>query len=201
MREPLSARRELLRERLLPELGDPIRHSPELDASLPDLIASVRAQGLEGLVAKRLDSKYEPDQRSGAWQKMRVDRGQEFNIGGYTVGGKTFHALIFGCYERDRLLYVARTRNGFTPASREQLHRRLRGLEIQQCPFANLPEARSGRWGQGLTAEKMKECRWLRPVLVGQFGFVEWTPDGHLRHAHFLGVREDRNAPDVRREG
>jgi len=199
--EPQSVRPRLLPERLLPELSDPIRHSPELDASLPDLIASVRAQGLEGLVAKRLDSKYEPGQRSGAWQKMRVDRGQEFVIGGYTVGGKTFDALIFGCYEGDRLLYVARARSGFTPASREQLHRRFRSLEIAECPFANLPQARASRWGEGLTAEKMKDCRWLRPVLVGQLGFVEWPPDGHLRHAHFLGPREDRNAPDVKREG
>ena len=89
----------------------------------------------------------------------------------------SFDALIFGCYEADRLLYVGRTRNGFTPSLRAQLFRRFRGLEIAECPFVNLPEARGGRWGQGLTADKMKECRWLTPVLVGQFEYVEWTPD------------------------
>jgi ATP-dependent DNA ligase len=63
----------------------------------------------------------------------------------------------------------------------------------------NLPEAKSGRWGQGLTAEKMKECRWLKPQLVGQFEHVEWTTDDHLRHSRFIGLREDRNAREVRR--
>ena len=73
-------------------------------------------------------------------------------------------------------------------------------MESAECPFANLPEARSGRWGQGLTADKMKKCRWLKPVLVGQFEFVEWTPDNHLRHASFIALREDRDAREVRRE-
>ena len=84
---------------------------------------------------------------------------------------KNFDAIIFGYYDGPRLMYVARTRNGFTPTSREKLFKRFESLEINECPFANLPEAKSGRWGQGLTAEKMKECRWLRPALVGQFEF------------------------------
>jgi len=198
--ESLTQRRKLLEKHVFPKMSEPIRYSPVLDASLRDLIQSVQAQGLEGLVAKRKDSQYEPGQRSGAWQKMRINQGHEFVIGGYTVGGKTFDALIFGYYEGDRLVYVARTRNGFTPALREQLFRRFRGLEIAECPFANLPEARSGRWGEGLTADKMKECRWLKPVLLGQFEYVEWTPDGHLRHSRFVALREDRDARDVRRE-
>ena len=80
---------------------------------------------------------------------MRVNEGQEFVIGGYTVGGRTFDALVFGYYRGDKLIYVARTRNGFTPAGRDQLMKRFRGLEVTKCPFANLPEARSGRWGRG----------------------------------------------------
>ncbi len=144
-----------------------------------------------------MDCAYEPGRRSGARQKMRINQGQAFVIGGYTVGGKTFDALIFGYHEGDRLLYVARTRNGFTPALRDQLFKRFRGLEIAECPFANLPEARSGRWGEGLTADKMKQCRWLKPVLVGQVEFVEWTPDKHLRHSRFVSLREDRDARDV----
>ena len=91
-----------------------------------DLVASVKAQGLDGLVAKRRDSHYEPGLRSGAWQKMRVNQGQEFVIGGYTVGGKTFDALVFGYYEGDRLIYAARTRNGFTPVVRAQLMKKFR---------------------------------------------------------------------------
>jgi bifunctional non-homologous end joining protein LigD len=107
-----------------------------LDASLPDLIRSVREQGLEGLVAKRRDSVYEPGQRSGAWRKMRVNRGQEFVIGGYTPSPKNFDALIFGYYEGKKLIYVARTRNGFTPALRKQLFRRFRGIRVSECPFS-----------------------------------------------------------------
>jgi ATP-dependent DNA ligase len=85
---------------------------------------------------------------------MRVSQGQEFVIGGYTPAGRNFDAIIFGyCDEEGRLVYVARTRNGFTPASRDELFKRFRGVETAKCPFVNLPEARSGRWGQGLTAK------------------------------------------------
>ena len=198
--ETLDSRRELLERRIVPKLTEPVRYVGTLDASLRDLVHSVKAQGLEGLVAKRRDSRYEPGLRSGAWMKMRINQGQEFVIGGYTVGTKTFDALIFGYYEGDRLIYAARTRNGFTPAVREQLSKKFRPLEIAECPFANLPEAKSGRWGQGLTKAKMADCRWLKPVLVGQFEFLEWTGDNHLRHTRFIGLREDKNARDVRRE-
>jgi ATP-dependent DNA ligase len=119
MHEPLSVRRELILSKIMPNLRDPVRKSAILDASLPDLITAVKAQGLEGLVAKRRDSRYEPGQRSGAWAKMRVNQAQEFVIGGYTVGGRTFDALVFGHYDGQHLIYVARTRNGFTPSSRE----------------------------------------------------------------------------------
>ena len=112
-------------------LTEPVQYLQELDAKLHDLVASVKAQGLEGLVAKRRDSRYEPGLRSGAWQKMRVNQGQEFVIGGYTVGSKTFDALIFGYYDGDTLIYAARTRNGFTPVVRQQLMKKFRGLEIR----------------------------------------------------------------------
>jgi len=130
---------------------------------------------------------------------MRVNQGQEFVIGGYTVGLSTFDALIIGYYEGDRLLYAARTRSGFTPAVRQTLFEKLRPLEIAECPFANLPEARSGRWCEGLTAAKMLKCRWVRPVLVAQFEFVEWTAEHHLRHTRFVGLRDDKPATAVRR--
>jgi ATP-dependent DNA ligase len=74
-----------------------------------------------------------------------------------------------------------------------------RPLRTETCPFANLPEKKPGRWGQGLTATKMKECRWLKPALVGQFEFVEWTADLHLRHTRFIALRDDKTATDVRR--
>jgi bifunctional non-homologous end joining protein LigD len=195
-----DARREHLEESVLPTLAEPVRYAGELNASLRELVHSVKAQGLEGLVAKRRDSRYEPGQRSGAWMKMRVNRGQEFVIGGYTLGTRTFDALVIGYYEGDDLIYASRTRNGFTPAIRQRLYKMFKPLEISTCPFANLPEAKSGRWGEGLTKAKMADCRWLKPVLVGQFEFVEWTLDNHLRHTRFVGLRDDKSAREVRRE-
>ena len=196
----LEARRELLEGEVLPTLDEPVRYAGELNAGLRELVHSVKAQGLEGLVAKRRDSIYEPGLRSGAWMKMRINRGQEFVIGGYTFGTSTFDALVIGYFDGPRLIYAARTRNGFTPRLREQLFKKFRPLEIDECPFTNLPEARGGRWGQGLTKAKMADCRWLKPVLVGQFEFVEWTPDNHLRHTRFVGLREDKRARDVGRQ-
>jgi len=163
----------MLEAQVLSKLDEPIRHSPALESSLADLVRSVREQKFEGLIAKRRASRYESGERSGAWLKMRVNQGQEFVIGGYTPGPRNFDALIFGYYDGDKLNYVGRTRNGFTPAIREQLFKRFRTLHISQCPFANLPEGRSGRWGVGLTAAKMKDCRWLTPRLVGQFEYAE----------------------------
>src|SRR5262245_12729044 len=118
--EPLELRRALLEREIVPTLKEPVRYVGELKAPLRDLIHSARAQGLEGLVANRRDSRYEGGRRSGAWLKMRINRGQEFIIGGYTRGTRGFDALVVGYYEGDRLLYAARTRNGFTPALRVQ---------------------------------------------------------------------------------
>ncbi len=198
--QPLLARREILERKILPKLGEPVRYAGDLDGRLSALVHAVKSQRLEGLVAKRRDSRYESGLRSGAWLKMRVNQGQELVIGGYTIGTTTFDAVVFGYYEGKRLLYAGRTRNGFTPATREQLFRRFRPLEVDACPFANLPEARAGRWGQGLTKAKMADCRWLKPVLVGQFEFVEWTADHHLRHSRFVALREDKAAKSVKRE-
>ena len=196
----LEARRGLLESEVLPKLAEPIRYAGALDAKLSDLIASVKAHGFEGLVAKRKSSRYEPGLRSGAWLKMRVNQGQEFVIGGYTIGGATFDALVFGYYSDGKLMYAARTRNGFTPKIRAELMKKFRGLETEVCPFANLPEKKAGRWGAGLTAAKMVDCRWLTPVLVGQFEFLEWTGENHLRHTRFMGLRDDKKARDVVRE-
>jgi bifunctional non-homologous end joining protein LigD len=157
MGESLATRRGLLEDRVLSKLDEPIRFSPELKARLPTLIKSVKAQGFEGLVAKNRKNRYEPGQRSGVWQKMRVNQGQELVIGGYTPSLKNFDALVIGYYDNGQLMYAARTRNGFTLASRAEMFRKLKPLETKDCPFANLPEQMAGRWGAGLTAEKMQE--------------------------------------------
>ena len=131
MNEPLSARRSLLQEDVLAKLSEPIRESPELEASLPDLISSVKAHGLEGLVAKRRDSRYEPGERSGAWQKMRVNKAQPFVVAGYTPSARNFDALVFGYFDGGLLMYAGRTRSGFTPASRHRLDRARRCIVMR----------------------------------------------------------------------
>jgi len=197
--ETLEIRRGLLEKKVMPKLADPIRLSPALDGSMNELIASVKENGLEGLVAKRKDSVYQPGLRTGVWLKMRVNRGQEFVIGGYTPSAKNFDAMVIGFYEGRKLLYSARVRNGFTPVTREKLFKVLKPYETEKCPFANLPELKSGRWGAGLTAVKMKDCRWLEPSLVAQFEFLEWSGN-HLRHPHFVAMREDKNPRKVVKE-
>jgi ATP-dependent DNA ligase len=98
------------------------------------------------------------------------------------------------------LIYVAHVRNGFVPTTRRQVFARLRPLVTPNCPFANLPEMHKGRWGEGLTAEDMKKCVWVRPELVAQIEFLEWTESGHLRHSKFAGLREDKAPQAVVKE-
>ena len=98
------------------------------------------------------------------------------------------------------MLYAARVRNGFVPATRQALFERFRGLERASCPFRNLPESKKGRWGEGLTAEDMEKCRWPQPRLVAAIEFLEWTPEKHLRHPRFIGLRDDKDPDRVRRE-
>ena len=84
------------------------------------------------------------------------------------------------------------------PPLRREVAGRFKGLEIDYCPFANLPEEKRNPWA--LTPEQMKECVWLRPELVAQIDFTEWTPDGHLRHSRFVGLRDDKDPREVVRE-
>jgi ATP-dependent DNA ligase len=101
-----------------------------------------------------------------------------------------------GFYERDDLVYVARVRNGFTPSLRDAVFKKFRRLEIPNCPFVNLPQRDKGRWGEGLTAEKMVECRWLKPRLVAEIEYAEWTDGNRLRHSKFVAVHDDKDAKD-----
>src|SRR5271154_4786346 len=164
--EPLDTRRDILEKKVMPKLADPIRLSPALEGGMKQLIASVKENGLEGLVAKRKDSVYEPGLRTGAWRKMRVNLGQGFVVGGYPPSATIFDAMVIGYYEGKKLIYGARVRNGLTPATKVQLFKILKPYETDKCPFSNLPEQRAGRWGAGLTTAKMVDCRWLEPALV-----------------------------------
>ena len=118
----------------------------------------------------------------------------------YFPGPHGFDSLIVGYYDGDKLMYVARTRNGFVPASRRRVFSRLKHLVTLACPFVNLPETRQSRFGEELNAEKMKKAVWLRPEAVAQIEFLEWTVGDRLRHSKFVGLREDKNARSVVKE-
>ena len=172
-RLPLIERRALLKSLVVVQ-DKRIRTWEYVEAAPNDLLSAVREQRLEGIIGKQKDSHYEPGKRSGAWVKYRVNRGQEFVIGGYFPGPHGIDSLIVGYYAGDKLIYVARTRNGFVPASRRQVFSRLKHLVTPDCPFVNLPETRKSRFGEELNAEKMKKAVWLLCRVRHKTHHVEW---------------------------
>jgi len=195
---PLTERRELLKEILKP--GPRTRILDQFEVSASDIVAAVRQQKLEGVIAKRKDSRYEAGKRSGSWIKYRVNRGQEFVIGGYIPGPHGFDSLIVGFYRGKDLVYAARVRNGFVPLQRRRIFSKIRALVSAKMPFVNLPDKHPSRWGDSLTAEKMKECIWLRPQAVAQIEFLEWTEADRLRHSKFVRLRDDKDPKKVVKE-
>jgi DNA ligase D-like protein (predicted ligase) len=185
----------------LPEIVDQsgILISQVLKGSAAQVIEAVRSMQLEGVIAKRRDSVYEPGERSGAWVKLKLDRQQEFVIGGYRPDGASVDALLVGYYEGKDLHFAAKLKAGLVSHSRAELFRQLQPLEQERCPFVDLPTGRS-RWGGGVTADEMHQMTWVKPKLVAQARFVEWTSEGRLRHAVYLGLRADKVAKDVKRE-
>jgi ATP-dependent DNA ligase len=140
---------------------------------------------------------YEPGRRTGAWAKYKIHKGQELVIGGYRVGQNGFDNLALGYYEGQKLMFIAKVRNGFTPELRRKVAARFKGFETTVCPFANLPEPKNARRGEALTAEAMKAYRWLTPRLVAEIDFADWTDANHLRHSRFVGLRDDKDPKEV----
>jgi bifunctional non-homologous end joining protein LigD len=195
--ETLEARRAALKKVLA---GSDVQFSEELPGTADDVIQAVTDVGLEGIVAKRRDSRYESGKRSGTWQKVKVQLRQEFVIGGYKPENANFQSIVVGYYENKKLRFAARVRAGFTAAQRAALFELLRPLKSEKCPFTDLPSGRSGHWGEGVTAEDMKILKWVKPKLVAEIAFTEWTRDGNLRHSAFVGLRDDKDARAVVRE-
>ena len=108
--------------------------------------------------------------------------------------------VTIGFYRDKQLRYAARVCAGFVPLTRRQVYELIKSLVTGRCPFVNLPEKDAGRWGQGLTAEKMKECIWVKPQVVAEIEFLEWTSADHLRHTKFVGLRDDKDPRSVVRE-
>jgi bifunctional non-homologous end joining protein LigD len=195
--EPLSARRLSLQKLVN---GSDVQFSDELPGAAEDVIQAVAKVGLEGVVAKRRNSRYESGARSGAWQKFKVKLRQEFVIGGYKPENRNFQSIVVGYHENGKLRFAGRVRSGFTAAQRAALFEVLSPLKAEKCPFVDLPTGKTGHWGEGVTEEDMKVLKWVKPTLVAEVAFTEWTREGHLRHSAFVGIRTDKDARSVVRE-
>ncbi|MEP6667712.1 MAG: non-homologous end-joining DNA ligase [Chthoniobacter sp.] len=199
---PLAERREKL-QHLLRGAPDIFRYSDSLGSDAKRLLAQARKLGLEGLIGKRADSRYEIGKRTGAWVKLKLQQEQEFVIGGYTDPEGTrpyFGALLVGVYRAGELIYTGKVGTGFNHKLLKTLYSAFKKIALKTCPFTNLPEKSEGRWRQGITVAQMKRCHWVKPEMVCQVKFGEWTRDDRLRQPVFLGLREDKDASEVVRE-
>jgi bifunctional non-homologous end joining protein LigD len=190
---PYADRRRLLHE-LLPGEGEGWMVPAYRVGDGEALLAAAAERGLEGVMAKRLDSPYLPGKRSSAWVKVKVRRRQELVIGGWQpgVGGRSgrLGSLLVGYYEGSALRFAGKVGTGFTDAELQRLGALLDGLAVDASPFDPGPPRPVARI-----------ARWVRPELVAEVEFAEWTDDGILRHPSYLGLRGDKAPTDVVREG
>lgn len=195
---PLSQRRLILEEVFQPTAHTGLSHVSNSTAA--EMVQFVRSHGLEGVIAKRADSRYQPGKRTGLWTKTRINLAQEFVIGGYIPSHLGIDSLVVGFYKGKDLHYAARVRAGFVPATRRQVFDTIKHLQSVRCPFVNLPEKTAGRWGEGFTAEKMEKAVWIKPEAVALIEFLEWMGGDHLRHTKFVSLRDDKDPRKVVRE-
>jgi bifunctional non-homologous end joining protein LigD len=185
---PLRERKARLRRAL--RFEGPIRFNPHRNGEHgEELFSEACRKGLEGVIAKRADSPY-TGKRSRDWLKLKCHAEQELVIGGFTApkGSRTdFGALLVGYNENGALRYAGKVGTGFGHETLRELGARLRELEQADSPFTPFKPIPPG-------------THWVRPELVAQIAFSEWTRDGRLRHPRFLGLRDDKPARDVVRE-
>lgn len=187
---PLIGRKELLRKIIPSETGI-LRFSSHFDENGDLLLSHACRLSLEGIVSKIADDPYRPG-RGKTWVKSKCSSRQEFVIGGWvpsTTSRKAIGSLVLGVYEDGKLEHVGRVGTGYTHTVAEQLFKRLGRLQVKENPFATK-----------LTAEEHRGVRFVRPELVAEVEFRAWTADGHLRHASFRGLREDKNPLEIVRE-
>jgi DNA ligase D-like protein (predicted ligase) len=194
---PLRERRALLEKVLA---GSGVLLSRSLPGTLDQIMRAVEEHGLEGVVAKHVDSTYHVDRRSDFWRKLPLKPNQEFVIGGFRLDEKRLEILLVGYFEKKKFLFAGKVHQGLNPANRRALLKTLQPLTSESCQFANLPTSKSGHWGEGVTAEEMGDYAWLRPEIVAEIKFVEWTDGGVLRHPEFVALREDKDPKEVVRE-
>jgi bifunctional non-homologous end joining protein LigD len=190
---PLIERRKRL-ETLLDKRNRTVRLSESFDDGNA-LLEAARQQGLEGIVAKRLDSKYAVGRRTRDWLKIKTKHEQEFVIAGYTKGtgrrASSFGSLVLGVYEGNELVYVGNVGTGFNSKEIDKLLDKLRPLRHPTPPFREVPR---------MPKVRKSDVIWVEPVLVCEVEFVEWTHDGRLRAPSYQGLREDKAGTEVRRE-
>jgi bifunctional non-homologous end joining protein LigD len=185
-KEPLSLRRQVVETVVRPE--DVLRVSAKLAENGIQAFRIAAQRGLEGIVAKNLRSKYE-SRRSGEWLKVKVHQEQEFVIGGFTKpkGSRMdFGALLLGVYDKNGLQFAGKVGTGFDVETLKALRLKFRSLIQSKSPFVE--------------PVKERDVTFLKPKLVAQISFAEWTKDGKLRHPLYLGLRDDKKATEVRRE-
>ncbi|MGH9249478.1 MAG: non-homologous end-joining DNA ligase [Acidimicrobiales bacterium] len=192
---PLRARKSLLRGTL--SFGSrTLRYTAHRNAAGEALFAAACAQGWEGVVAKLAEAPY-VGRRSGDWLKFKCSAGQELVVGGFTEPTRSrvgLGALVVGYYQGGDLVYAGKVGTGFSQATLRELRRRLGALETPDPPFRGDDVGRAAR-GPGGAA-----VHWVRPELVAEVAFTEWTTDGRLRHPRFIGLRDDKPPRDVVRE-
>ncbi len=180
--------------------SDSVQQSEFVKGSAREVLNTARKNRLDGVIAKQEDSQYQPGQRTFAWVKLPLSRRQAFVICGFTQGTYGFEELVIGYYRAGQLRQCAFVRDGFIPDTRRAVYARMARLVTKQCPFANVSDIGPDFRNQEPSAEKLRACVWLRPELVAQCGFLEWTTLDQLRHAKFLGLRDDKNPRSVVRE-
>jgi bifunctional non-homologous end joining protein LigD len=184
---PIEERRELL-ESLLAGAPPALQVSEEVQGPIAKAMARARRERWEGVIAKRRGSRYE-GRRSRAWLKVKVGAGQELAIVGYTPikrGERAIGALLLAVREGRRFVYAGKVGTGYTDASRRELYRRLEPDHVETPPVEGAP--------------RMRDARWVKPRLVAQVAFTEWTSDGKLRHPSFKGLRDDKRPEESVRE-
>jgi ATP dependent DNA ligase domain len=155
----LDERREVLAKVLK---GSRLLRSEPLPGTPEEIEKAVRELHLEGVVAKRRNSRYEPGKRSRAWVKVKFNRRQEFVVGGFKPNANAFESLLVRCYEGRKLMFASKVRAGLTPHIRAELFPALKATVQAHCPFANLPSSKTGHWGEGITAGDMAALRWVK---------------------------------------
>jgi bifunctional non-homologous end joining protein LigD len=196
---PLIKRKARL-EQILTKATEPIRPSTYFIENPKKVLQKMESVGAEGAISKLMDSPYETGRRSGAWVKIKFHKGQEFVVVGYTLPKKSrqyFGALSLGYYKDKRLIFAGRVGTGFNEKSLKEIYLKLKPLEIPHPMVEEIQET-SGRWRP--RGWKASDSRWVKPKLVAQVQFTEWTSDGILRHPSFQGLRDDKKAEDVFRE-